>query len=102
MNIEALVPQNTDLSRVRQVAGNARNAQDGKLMKACQDFEAILVKQMLKAMDNTLEKNGLFDGGHAERIYEDMLLDEYSQKIAKTANLGVAETLYRQLSAQNT
>ena len=44
---------------------------DETLYKACQDFEAIFVKQMLKSMKNTIDKSGLLGGGFAEEIYDD-------------------------------
>ena len=69
-----------------------------KLKKACQDFEAIFVKQMLKSMKGTVEKTGLLDGGFAEEIYDDMLYDEYAKKMVKTAGFGIADTLYDKLS----
>ncbi len=79
-----------------------RNAHAGKrndaLYKACQDFEAIFVKQMLKSMKNTIQKSDLTGGGFAEEIYDDMLYDEYAKKMVKTAGFGVADTLYNQLS----
>ena len=41
----------------------------------------------------------LIDGGFAESVYEDMLFDEYAQKMASTSRFGVAEMLYKQMSA---
>ena len=71
-----------------------------KLLQACRDFEALFVKQMLNAMRKTVNKSGLIDGGMAEEIFEDMLYDEYAKKMTKTAGVGLAETLYRELSPQ--
>lgn len=75
-----------------------RSGQNTALRKACEDFEAIFVKEMLKSMKSTINKSGLLDGGFAEEIYDDMLYDEYAKKMTKTANFGIAETLYKQLS----
>ena len=84
---------------VRQGAG-ARGAVDRQspLYQACQDFEAIFLKQMLTAMRQTVEKGELLHGGFAEEVFEDMLYDEYSKKMAQTAGFGLSELLYRQLS----
>jgi len=70
-----------------------------KLYKASQEFEALFVKQMLDTMRKTVNKSGLLDGGYGEEIFEDMLYDKYAMKIAENGNLGIAETLYKQLSA---
>lgn len=71
---------------------------DKKLLAACQGFEAIFVNQMLTAMRNTVPKSGLLKQGIAHNIYEDMLYQQYADKIAKSASLGLARLLYNQLS----
>lgn len=82
---------------VQQAKSGIYSTQDKKLYKACQDFEAIFVKQMISSMKKTVEKSGMLDGGFAEDVYEDMLYDEYAQKIAANARLGISDMLYRQL-----
>ena len=76
----------------------AQSADDKKLFEACQDFEAIFIKQMLDVMRKTVHKTGLLDGGAAEEIFEDMLYDEYAAEMARTARFGLAETMYGQLT----
>ena len=68
------------------------------LYEQCQQFESIFIKMMLGEMQKTVEKSGLMDGGYAEEIFSDMLTDEYSKTMAKNANFGLADSLYRQLS----
>jgi flagellar protein FlgJ len=70
------------------------------LYKACVDFEAIFIKQMLNVMRKTVQKEGLLDGGLSEDIFEDMLYDEYAKKMAQTAQFGLAETMYLQINHQ--
>lgn len=74
---------------------------DAKLKEACSDFESIFIKQMLDSMRKTVQKTGLTDGGYAEELYQDMLYDQYAEKMAQTAHLGVAELMYRQLSSSS-
>lgn len=74
---------------------------DKKLLKACQEFEAIFINQMLTAMRNTVPKSGLLKQGLAHNIYEDMLYQQYADKIAKSANFGLAKELYNQLSGNS-
>ncbi|WP_020612700.1 rod-binding protein [Sediminispirochaeta bajacaliforniensis] len=71
-----------------------------KLKKACNDFEALFIKQMFKAMDKTVEHTGLLDGGMAEEYFRDMLLDSYADEASKTSKLGIAEMMFRQLSSK--
>jgi len=89
-----------NISSLQSQANNAGKGTEEKeeLKKACSDFQAIFVKQMLDSMRKTVNKTGLLDGGQAEEIFEDMLYDEYAQKISKTGNLGLDEMMYRQLS----
>ncbi len=79
-------------------APRVNSADDAKLKEACSDFESIFIKQMLDSMRKTVQKTGLNDGGYAEELYQDMLYDQYAEKMAQTAHLGVAELMYRQLS----
>jgi peptidoglycan hydrolase FlgJ len=74
----------------------------GKLQEACQDFEAIFVKQMLDAMRDTVNKTSLFGRNMAEDIFEDMLYDEYAKEMSKNTKLGISEMMFKQLSQNNT
>lgn len=69
-----------------------------KLKQACSDLEAIFVSMMFKQMRSTVQKTGLFDGGMAEEMYEDMLYDKYAEEISKGKGTGLGDLLYRQLS----
>jgi len=69
-----------------------------KLKKACSDLEAIFVNMMFKQMRNTVQKSGLFDGGSAEEMYEDMLFDKYAEEVSKGKGTGLGDVLFKQLS----
>jgi peptidoglycan hydrolase FlgJ len=73
---------------------------DTKLMNTCIEMESIFVSKMLKEMRNTLPKEKLIDGGFAEKIFEDMLYDEYALNLSKTSNLGLGKMLYNELSGK--
>jgi flagellar protein FlgJ len=98
----AFVESSAQVERAREAAAKTAGGHDERLYSACQDFEAIFVKQLLKAMDATLQKDGPLDGGYAQRLYDDMLLDEYAAKISKTAKLGIAELMYSRLKETRT
>ena len=76
----------------------AKKPIDKKLMKTCIEFESIFVARMLKEMKKTVHKSNFLHGGHAEKIFEDMLYDEYALKLSKNSNLGLAKMLYDELS----
>jgi flagellar protein FlgJ len=81
---------------------SVNKSDDAALKEACRDFEAIFLQQMLKSMRQTVPKNGLMDGGMAEEIFEDMLYENYAEKMADSADLGLADMLYRQISQNHT
>lgn len=69
-----------------------------KLMDACVETESIFVGMMLKQMRNTIHKGDILNGGQTEEIFTDMLYDQYSLNLSKTANLGIAKQMYQQMS----
>ncbi len=71
------------------------------LYKACQDFEALFIKQMLDAMRKTVNKEeDMLNGGMSQDIFEGMLYDEYAKKMAETAQFGLSDMIYRQVSSK--
>jgi len=73
-----------------------------KLYQQCSEFESIFVNMMLKEMRATVDKSGLIDGGQTEDIFSDMLYDEYSKTMSKSAGFGLADAVYVELSRQAT
>jgi flagellar protein FlgJ len=69
-----------------------------QLKKVCQAFESLFVGQLMKEMRDTVPKNDLFDGGHAEEIYTSLLDEKFSEEIAANGSLGLAKKLYESLS----
>ncbi|MBW5398295.1 rod-binding protein [Brachyspira pilosicoli] len=71
--------------------------QKKRLREVSEDFESLMINQMLKEMRKTVNKSGLVDGGMAEEIFEDMLYDEYAKEFSKTKTFGLAEIIYNQM-----
>jgi len=69
-----------------------------KLYEACMELETFLIKNLIKSMRSTVQKNSLIDTGFAGEVYEDMLYDEYAKAFAQNANFGFAEMAYRELT----
>jgi Rod binding domain-containing protein len=82
--------------------GQPRIDKSSRLYKVSQEFEAIFIKQMLNVMRKSVSKTGLMDGGMAEEIFEDMLYDEYAQKMAETGSFAIADMIYKQLNVNGT
>jgi flagellar protein FlgJ len=74
---------------------------NSELYKASEDFEALFIKQMLDVMRKTIHKeDDLLGGGLGQDVYEDMLYDEYAKKMASTAQFGLADMIYKQVSSK--
>ena len=67
------------------------------LKKSCQDFEAVFIQSMFKAMRKTVPESGLFKDTNATEIYRDMLDQEVASSIARRQSLGLADQMYRQM-----
>jgi flagellar protein FlgJ len=72
---------------------------NSKLYQACEDFQAVFIKQMLDTMRKTVDKSGsMVQQNEGEKVFEDMLYDEYSKKMSKSAGFDLADNLYKQMA----
>ena len=67
------------------------------LKKSCQEFEAIFIQSMFRAMRKSVTKGGLFAKSNATEIFEDMLDQNIATGVAKNQSLGLADQIYRQM-----
>lgn len=65
--------------------------------EAAENFEAFFISKTMESMFEGVKTDSLFGGGHAEKIYRSMLLDEYGKEMAKTGRIGVKEDLMRSI-----
>ena len=52
---------------------------------------------MMESMYEGVSTDGMFGGGHAEKIYRSLLLDEYGKSMAKTGTVGVADYVMKSI-----
>ena len=69
----------------------AKNLAQAK--ETAQDFEAFFMTRMMESMFDGISTDGMFGGGHAEKIYRSMLLNEYGKVMAKTGNIGISDDI---------
>lgn len=67
------------------------------LRRACQDFEAVMLKTMLKGMRATVPDDGLLEKDNSREIFDDLLDQEVATQIARTEGVGIADMLFKQL-----
>ncbi len=64
-----------------------------KLAEACTEFEAILVKQMLEAMQGSTQ---MFGQGFGGKYFQSLFQEELSRTVS-VRGIGIAKTLFDQL-----
>lgn len=80
---------------------NQDDEQDKKLKKACADFEAMMVFQLMKTMRQTIPKSGFLSGSHGKDTYEMMFDQQVAESVAHRGDgLGLQKILYNQLKAK--
>lgn len=69
-----------------------------ELYETAQEFQSMFIKMMLSSMRKTLNKdNDMLHGGTTQEIFEDMLYDERSKAMAKSASFPIAKEIYYQM-----
>lgn len=74
---------------------------DKELWRVSLQFEALLMQQMISAMRKTVPHSGLLPSGFADDIYHSMFDQAIVDMAGKRTTLGIAESVYRQLSNQH-
>lgn len=74
-----------------QMAGIKQSLQKSKAENAAENFEAFFLTRMMESMFEGVSTDGFFGGGHAEKIYRSLLLDEYGKEMAKMGGIGVKD-----------
>ena len=97
-------PQLTELQDTSKSNNQAASQKpvNEKLVKACQDFESVLVNYMLKTMRESVQKEGFLDSGNDSEFFQDMMDQEIANQASRKSTFGFWKTLYRQLSGDGT
>ena len=68
------------------------------LWQASRQFEALFVEQMLSSMRKTVPDSGLLNKGFAEGVSTSLMDQAVADSVGKQGRMGIATSLYRQLS----
>lgn len=90
---------NSKIEILKNVSGLTEKVENKKLKEACQGFEAIFIKNMLKNMRNSLPGEPLFETeNHGMNIYKSMHDEYLSEALSKQGQgIGISEFLYNEL-----
>lgn len=75
--------------------GHVKTAEQAQ--KIAQDFEAFFLGQMLQPMFENINAAPPFGGGHAEKIWQGLMVDEYGKSMAKAGGIGIADVVMREI-----
>ncbi len=70
------------------------------LRKSSQEFEALLLMEMLKSMRKSVPEGGLFEKDTSTEIFRDMLDSETAKAASRGKGLGIGDAMYKQLVKQ--
>ena len=81
---------------------NPTTDDEKKMRDTANDFEAIFIKQLLDAMEKTIEREDtVMGGGQAESYFRDMMYDETAKSIARRpggSSFGLGKSIYEQMA----
>ncbi len=83
-----------DLKDIKRLEQKDKKA---ALKAACQEFEAVILYEILKGLEKTVPKDGLFKQSLQTEIYQDLFYQEVAKILSKRGT-GIARLLYHQLS----
>lgn len=68
-----------------------------KLKKACEDFEALFINQLMQSMRRTVLKSKFLEDAPGKEVYQSLFDREISKKMAQKGALGVGKIIYRKV-----
>ena len=90
---------NSNVEALKNASRLTEKAENKELKEACQGFEAIFVRSMLKNMRSSLPGEALFEtDNHGMDIYKSMHDEYLSEALSKQGQgIGISEFLYNEL-----
>lgn len=76
---------------VAALAAPAHASSPARAERAAQEFEALVIAQMLAPLFASVETPGLAGGGKGEKAFAGMLQEEYAKAIAARGGFGIAD-----------
>lgn len=98
MQIEGFNPLPLQKAAAEQTP--SRQAEEGKLKTACQEFEQLFLTQMLAQMRSSMPKSDFMGGGQQEEMFNGMLDQERAKSWSQDGGVGLANLLFQQMKEQ--
>ena len=68
-----------------------------QMRKAAEEFEAMFLSQMFGHVFEGIKTDGPFGGGHGEKMYRSLLVDEYGKTMARAGGIGIADQVVKEM-----
>ncbi len=89
-----------DLMMAGKIGEPKATTSKAKAREAAQDFEAVFLNNMLEQMYTGIDGDGPFGGSGAAGVWRSFMTQEYAKSFAKAGGIGVADSVYQTLLAQ--
>jgi Rod binding domain-containing protein len=81
-------------------AASGKEMSDKEIKEVGQQFEAMLLHQLLSAMRKSVPKSGLFEESSASDTYKDLFDQNIAEQVAAASQTGIGETLAQDIKRQ--
>ena len=92
-----IAPSTFSLQTGKSIPTIGKNLTDEKIRQTAREFEAFFLGQVLQPMFESINPEPPFGGGHAEKIWQSMMVDEMGKAMAKAGGIGIADSIQREI-----
>jgi len=75
----------------------AKGVNQAQVDKMAQNFESMVISQMLQPMFSSLSTEAPFGGGNAEAMWRSTLVDEMAKEMTKSGGIGIADNIAKEM-----
>lgn len=103
MNVPAFQPQlyravQASQPPLESLAANPHLTEREKISEVCRQFEAVLLREILRNTQKTVVASSFTDDSAASSIYRDMTTDVLADRISHSGAFGLAKSLEAELA----
>jgi len=101
--VQELTSSSASIDRLQQIgarAASGKEMSDKEIKEVGQQFEAMLLHQLLSAMRKSIPKNELFGESSASEIYRDLFDEKIAEQVARASQTGIGEALAQEIKEQ--
>ncbi len=74
-----------------------KSTYEQKARAAAEEFEATFLTTYIGQMFSGLKTDGPFGGGYGEKVYRDMMTEQYAKHTAASGGIGIADQVYTEI-----